>query len=172
MASRRPIGPLGLAVVLSMALVGGCVRPARPAAGPSASPGPVYRVTGVTDGDTFHVRIGGRDERVRMIGIDTPEVPWYGGRGDCFGPEAGRYSKRRLTGASVRLVFDAERRDRYGRLLAYAYLGSELFNLTLVERGYARVETVRPNTRFQAAFAAAQAAAQAAGIGRWSACPS
>jgi micrococcal nuclease len=141
--------------------------------GPAGSPegGSLYRVTAVTDGDTFHVRFGGRDERVRMIGIDTPEVSWYGGEGGCFGAQAGHYTKRRLGGRMVGLAFDADQRDRYGRLLAYVYLGSELFNLTLVVRGYARSDHVPPNVRFAAVFDQAQAKADAAGLGLWSACP-
>lgn len=125
----------------------------------------------MTDGDTFHVVFDGRDERVRLIGIDTPEVPWYGGTEGCFGVQAGEYAKGRLGGQRVRLAFDFGQRDRYGRLLAYVYLGDEFFNLTLVEQGYARVDTVPPNVRFAAQFEQAQTKAEAAGLGLWSACP-
>lgn len=128
-------------------------------------------MTRVTDGDTLHVRYEGRDERVRLIGVDTPEVAWYGGHGECFGPQAARYTQARLNGTSVRLEFDVALRDRYERLLAYVYLGNELFNLTLVRLGYATADPVRPDTRLAAVFSDAQADARTAGRGLWSACP-
>jgi micrococcal nuclease len=127
-------------------------------------------VTKVTDGDTLHVMYQGHDERVRLIGIDTPEVPWYGGQGECYGVEAGLFARHRLSGRSVRLVFDLNRRDRYSRLLAYVYLGPELFNLTLVRLGYARSDPVPPDTRLAGQFARAEEEARSAGRGLWSAC--
>ncbi|HEX2267506.1 MAG TPA: thermonuclease family protein, partial [Actinomycetota bacterium] len=99
-----------------------------------------------------------------------PEVPWYGGSGECFGVEAARYAKRRLQGRLVRLEFGADRRDRYGRILAYVYLDDELFNLTLMRLGYAAADPVSPNTRLASLFARAQVRAQAAGEGLWSRC--
>jgi micrococcal nuclease len=150
------------------------------AAGCSSSPGPgseatspvTVRVTKVTDGDTIHVGYQGHDERVRLIGVDTPEVPWYGGKEDCYGVPAGLYARQRLSGRSVRLAFDVERRDRYGRLLAYVYVGPELFNLTLLRLGYARADPVRPDTMMASTFEQAEREARAAGRGLWSACPS
>ena len=128
------------------------------------------RLIEVTDGDTIRVLYRGREERVRLIGVDTPEVPWYGGSGECFGVEAARYAKRRLEGRLVRLEFGADRRDRYGRLLAYLYVDDELFNLTLVRLGYAAADPVTPNTRLAPLFARAQASARATGEGLWSRC--
>jgi len=128
-------------------------------------------VTRVTDGDTIHVDYGGRDERVRLIGVNTPEVSWYGGRGECFGAEAGLYTRGRLNGRTVRLAFDQDLRDRYGRLLAYVYVGSELFNLTLVQLGYARADPVPPDLRLADTFDRAEGAARARNAGMWRACP-
>jgi len=128
-------------------------------------------VTKVTDGDTIHVTFQGQDERVRLIGIDTPEVPWYGGRGACFGVEAALFARGNLSGRSIRLAFDVDRRDRYGRVLAYVYLGDQLFNLTLVRLGYARADPVPPDIRLAPEFARAEAQARMAGRGLWSACP-
>jgi micrococcal nuclease len=138
----------------------------------SSSPGgePFAPVTKITDGDTIRVTFQGRDERVRLIGVDTPEVPWYGGQGGCFGVEAGLFARGRLSGQSVRLAFDVDRRDRYGRLLAYVYLDQELFNLTLVRLGYARADQVPPNTRLAREFARAEGEARSARRGLWSAC--
>jgi micrococcal nuclease len=128
-------------------------------------------VTSTVDGDTVHVRVQGHDDKVRFIGVDTPEVDWYGHRGECYGASAGRYTRQRLEGKTVRLDFDVRLRDVYGRLLAYVYVGDELFNRTLVERGLATDDAVPPDTRMASTFAAAENAAHAAGRGLWSACP-
>lgn len=109
---------------------------------------------------------------MRLIGVNTPEVDWYGGEAQCFGDEAGRYAQGRLNAATVRLAFDVDLRDRYGRLLAYVYLGDELFNLTLVQQGYARADPVPPDTKMAAQFASAEDQAKQADRGLWSACPS
>lgn len=153
-------------VLVAVAMVAlGCSSSSKrdpPAAGPRGIQVPITRVT---DGDTLRVAYEGRDERVRLIGIDTPEVPWYGGRGECFGVEAGLFTRRRLSGRSVRLAFDVEHRDRYRRLLAYVYVGRELFNLTLVREGHARADPHPPNIRMAKAFSRAEGEAQAAGRG-------
>jgi micrococcal nuclease len=107
---------------------------------------------------------------VRFIGVDTPEVDWYGGEGQCEGVPAALYTRRRLSGQTVRLDFDVRLRDVYGRLLAYVYIGPELFNLTLVRRGFATNDPVPPDTRMEPTFAGAEATARAAGLGRWSDC--
>lgn len=170
----RRAGALAVALWLASSACGGRGAPAAPtlarppAAASGGAPVPVLKVT---DGDTIHVRYQGTDQRVRLIGVDTPEVPWYGGRGACYGVEAGLYARGRLGGRSVRLAFDVQLRDRYGRLLAYVYLGGELFNLTLVRLGYARADPIPPDTRLAGAFDAAERAARAAGRGLWSACP-
>jgi len=141
---------------------------------PSVSAAPsvlLVPVTKVTDGDTIHVTYQGHDDRVRLIGVNTPEVDWYGGEAECFGAQAGHYAQRRLNGATVGLVFDVNLRDRYGRLLAYVYVGTELFNLTLVQQGYAVADPVPPDTQMAPLFAGAESKAKAAGRGLWSACP-
>src|SRR5215213_4702317 len=79
------------------------------------------RVLRVIDGDTIEVDLGGREEHVRYIGIDTPESAIPGEPVECFGKEAAAANEDLVDGETVRLVFDAERRDRYGRLLAYVY---------------------------------------------------
>jgi micrococcal nuclease len=163
--SRRPQG-LALA---ALCLVAACSRVAE--RGPPTVGGVVVPVTRVVDGDTIHVTYQGHDDKVRLIGVDTPEVSWYGGQEGCFGAEAGRYTRSRLTGESVRLAFDVQLRDRYGRLLAYVHLGDELFNLSLVRLGYATADPVPPDTRMAERFARAEDDARAAGRGLWSACP-
>lgn len=130
------------------------------------------RVVRVVDGDTIVVRLGGEEERVRYIGVDTPESVKPGAPVECFGKRAAAENRRLVEGRRVRLVADAEARDRYGRRLAYVYRASDgLFvNRALVERGYATPLTIAPNVRYAQRFTAWSRAARAGGRGLWSAC--
>jgi micrococcal nuclease len=170
---RLPRGSLAVALAFVIPGIAAC-RP-DDVGPPSTVPAPAgtvsARVTRVTDGDTFHAVENGSAETVRLIGVDTPEVDWYGGEGECFGPEAARYAQDRLSGRSVGLAFDRDLRDPYGRLLAYVTLGSELFNLTLVEEGYAVTLEVPPNTARAEQFDEAEASARERRVGLWAACP-
>jgi len=147
-----------------------------PAAPADTAPGGVQAnatVVGLTDGDTISVRIGGRHEKVRFIGIDTPETKKPNTPVQCFGPEASAYTASLVpVGTKVHLERDAEARDVYGRLLAYVYRASDgLFvNLDVIRHGYARQLSIAPNTAHEADFAAAVQAAQRSRIGLWSAC--
>jgi micrococcal nuclease len=130
-------------------------------------------VAHVVDGDTIELRIGGRDERVRMIGIDTPELHPDGGAPECFAAEATDFTAGELpTGSEVRLERDVVGRDDYGRVLAYVYRRADdvLINELVVARGYARPLTIAPNDAYRRRFAAAATAAEAADLGLWSAC--
>jgi micrococcal nuclease len=127
-------------------------------------------VTRVVDGDTIEVRIRGREEDVRLIGVDTPETVKPDTPVQCFGERASHFTKRRLTGKRVRLVFGVERRDVYGRLLAYVYLHGRFFNPILVRRGLARSLTIPPNDRFAPRFRRLELIAARAGRGLWGAC--
>jgi micrococcal nuclease len=130
-------------------------------------------VVRVVDGDTIVVRLGGVDERVRLIGIDTPESVDPRTPVECFGKEASDHTTRLLpAGTAVRLVRDVEARDRYDRLLAYVYRvdDGEFVNLALAEDGYADVATYPPNVAHVEEFIAAVARARAEGRGLWSAC--
>jgi micrococcal nuclease len=130
------------------------------------------RVLRVVDGDTILVAIGGRQERVRYIGVDTPETVKPHTRVQCFGKRASAANHRLVNGRAVRLVADAEARDRYGRLLAYVYrAGDGLFvNAALLRGGYATTLTIAPNVRFADRFAALARQARDAGRGLWSVC--
>jgi micrococcal nuclease len=130
----------------------------------------VALVTRVVDGDTIEVRLGGRVEDVRLIGVDTPETVKPDTPVQCFGERASHFTKRRLTGRRVRLVFGVERRDVYGRLLAYVYLHGRFFNPILVRRGLARSLTIPPNDRFAPRFRRLELAAARAAHGLWAAC--
>jgi micrococcal nuclease len=132
----------------------------------------VGRVARVVDGDTVQVTLDGRRERVRYIGVDTPESVKPGTPVQCYAHRAGAFNSRLVAGERVRLVTDAERRDRYGRLLAYVYRERDgLFvNAELVRRGYARTLTIPPNVAHAAQFRKLTSAARRAGRGLWSAC--
>jgi micrococcal nuclease len=142
-----------------------------PAAGPASA---TALVTRVVDGDTIEARIGDRVEDVRLIGVDTPETVKPGTPVQCFGPRASRFAHRLLEGERVLLVFGAERRDAYGRLLAYAYLGRapgrRFVNALLVRRGLARTLTIAPNDRFAPRLRRLELDAARAGRGLWGRC--
>lgn len=139
----------------------------RPDEGPASATAEVVRVI---DGDTIEARIGDKVEDVRLIGVDTPETVKPGTPVQCFGERASRFTKRRLTGRRVRLVFGVEPRDVYGRLLAYVYLGDRFYNPILVRRGLARTLTIPPNDRFAPRFRRLELAAGRTGRGLWRAC--
>lgn len=142
--------------------------------GPSASgdgQSAGVRVTRVVDGDTAMMLLGGDEVRVRFIGIDTPESVAPDQPVECYGKQAAAYTTSRLEGRTVRLEFDIERTDQYGRTLAYVWIGDELFNETLVAEGYALVTTYPPDVKYVDRFVAAQRAAREAGRGLWGACP-
>jgi micrococcal nuclease len=122
------------------------------------------------DGDTILVSIGDRQEYVRYIGVDTPETVKPGEPVQCFGPQAHAFNARLVEGRRVRLRFDAERRDRYDRLLAYVYASGRFVNAALVRRGLARTLTISPNTSHAPLFARLSAVAGRRGRGLWSAC--
>jgi micrococcal nuclease len=133
--------------------------------------GELATVARVVDGDTFIAKPStGRAFRVRLIGVDTPETVKPRTPVQCFGPEASAYATHVLTGRQVRLVYDVDRYDRYGRALAYVYVGDDFFNLDLVRRGYAVLMTIPPDVAHAGEFVAAQAAARAADRGLWHAC--
>jgi micrococcal nuclease len=127
-------------------------------------------ITRVVDGDTVEARLDGREEDVRYIGVDTPETVKPGTPVQCFGPQASRFNHALVEHRRVRLVFGAERRDVYGRLLAYVYLGDRFVNAELVRRGLARTLTIPPNDRYANRLKRLEMAAARAGRGLWGAC--
>ncbi|MGH9156535.1 MAG: thermonuclease family protein [Acidimicrobiales bacterium] len=112
-------------------------------------------------------------ERVRLLGVDTPETKDPRRPVGCFGEKASAFTSALLpVGTRVRLVGDVDQRDRYNRLLAYVYrLPDGLFvNAELVSKGYAQVLTIPPNVAHADQFVSLAAEARAAGRGLWSAC--
>ena len=180
--SHRAVAAVTAVMVTFMLLAVACGRLSADAADSPAVRAPaadgVAVITKVVDGDTVRVRFAGRgddEERVRLIGVDTPETHGAGGLRECFGKEAAARTTALLPpGTQVRLERDAELRDRYGRLLAYVYRASDdLFvNLTLAREGFAAPLTVPPNVTYEHDFVAAAAAARAADRGLWGRCGS
>lgn len=131
-----------------------------------------YRVTSAADGDTIKVDMNGKTESIRLIGIDTPESVKPNSPVQCYAREASDFTKKTLSNKTVRLEVDptGDNRDRYDRLLRYAYLeDGTLWNQALIEQGYGFAYLSFQFTK-QADFAAAQAKAQTSKIGLWASC--
>jgi micrococcal nuclease len=142
-------------------------------AGISGGAARTARVVRVVDGDTIVVRtVAGEEERVRYIGVDTPESVKPGTPVQCFAKRAAHENERLVGRRRVRLVEDAEARDRYGRLLAYVYRARDgLFvNAALVRGGFARPLTIAPNVAHAARFRRLAAQARRGERGLWSRC--
>jgi len=128
-------------------------------------PSDTYRVARVVDGDTIVLANG---ERIRYIGIDTPETKHPNKPVQYFGKEASEANRGLVEGKIVRLEYDVQRTDRYGRTLAYVYLQDGTFvNAWLVENGYAHVSTYPPNVRYQDRFRELEQKAREAKTGLW-----
>lgn len=139
-------------------------------------------VTSVADGDTLHVKMNGREEKVRLIGVNTPEIAHQGLgiKEESYGKEALAYTQKRLAGRQVYLELDVGERDKYGRLLAYVWLAkpandseaevrAKMYNAELLLNGYAQVMTVPPNVKYADLFVKLQREAREAGKGLWGA---
>lgn len=164
--SRGQLGSLALLLIAVLLIL-------RPWEQDDSDEGPVSAVAfvaRVVDGDTIEARIGGRVEDVRYIGVDTPETVKPDTPVQCFGPQASSFNHRLVEQRQVRLVFGVERRDVYGRLLAYVYLGRRFVNAMLVRRGLARTLTIPPNDRFAPLFKGLELDAARAGRGLWGKC--
>lgn len=127
-------------------------------------------VSKVVDGDTFWVlKPDGKEEKIRLIGVDTPEVRNTGRtRVEYFGKESSDFAKKVLTGQKVRLEYDVQRKDRYQRTLAYVYLeNGTFFNALLVKEGYASAATFPPNVKYENLFVQLQREARQKRKGLW-----
>jgi len=135
-------------------LLAGCKQPAQGLEG---------RVIHVSDGDTLVIELDGQKERVRLIGVDTPEKaqkPW--------GPRAKAFTESLVLGKTVRLELDVQERDQYSRLLAYVFVNDTFVNLELLRSGYAVLLTIPPNVKHGEEFRQAQVEAREKGVGIWS----
>jgi micrococcal nuclease len=127
-------------------------------------------VVAVVDGDTVAVDWQGRRHTVRLLGVDTPETVHPERSVECYGPEASAFTRRLLLGRPVTLAFDRVRRDRYGRMLAYATVDGRRFNDRLLAEGFARLMVIPPNTAHARTLLAAELEARRSGRGLWGAC--
>ena len=130
-----------------------------------------YKVSKITDGDTFYVMTKNSEKfKIRLIGIDAPESYNVGKkfRKEYFGKEAKVFATNLLKNKKVKLTFDVQKADRYGRILAYAYLENGVFlNQYLVENGFAVVATFPPNVKFVEVFTKAEKSARNKKLGLW-----
>ncbi|NLG69768.1 MAG: nuclease-like protein [Firmicutes bacterium] len=153
-------------VGLAVLLVAVVAAPLPSHAGSASLPATVVRVV---DGDTLVVWADGREETVRLIGVDTPETvhPTIGAQPG--GPEASAFTRRLLPpGTRVTLELDVQQRDRYGRMLAYVYLpDGRMLNAELLRTGLAQLMTIPPKVGYVDLFVRLQREAREAGRGLW-----
>jgi micrococcal nuclease len=174
-----------LVVAVLLAISGAACRDRRQAQAPAASATPpvagtagtsvsrgreAARVVRVIDGDTILVSLDGREERVRYIGVDTPETVAPDRPVECFGAEASEANRKLVAGKVVELERDVSERDQFGRLLRYVYVDGVFVNEELLRRGYATAVTFPPDVRESARFRDLERRARQAGQGLWGAC--
>jgi len=125
------------------------------------------KVARVIDGDTIELTSG---DRVRYLGMDTPETVDPRKAVQCFGHQASEENRTLVEGKEVNLVADVEDRDMYNRFLRYVYQGKTFVNLELVRQGYAYAYPYPPDVAHEADFQTAQVQARAANRGLWGGC--
>ena len=121
----------------------------------------------VVDGDTVEIEGG---QKVRYIGINTPETVHPSEPVECFGREASTQNKELVEGKTVRLEKDISETDKYGRLLRYVWVGEIFVNDFLVRQGYATSSTYPPDVKYQDQFREAEREARENNRGLWNAC--
>lgn len=132
--------------------------------GPASQKGYYAAVDRVIDGDTIKLING---ERVRYIGIDTPELHHPKKPVEYLAKEAKDFNEKLVGAKVVRLEFDVEKRDKYGRLLAYVYVDDTFVNAKLIEEGYAQILTIPPNVKYADEFLRLQRKARDKNRGLW-----
>ena len=172
-ACLRPIASiLALGIVLSACDAIGVTQPSttisrRGVVEPNAT------VEFVVDGDTVDFLFDGVEERVRLIGIDTPETKKRDAPIECFGPEATAFVQQLLpVGTPVRVERDIVNRDDYGRILGYVYRAEDgiFVNYEIMRQGFAQPLSIPPNDLYAELFADAARAAETDDAGLWAAC--
>ncbi|MBD2862608.1 thermonuclease family protein [Paenibacillus oceani] len=120
----------------------------------------------VVDGDTLETKEG---DKVRLIGMNTPETVKPNSPVEAYGKEASAFSKKQLTGKTVYLFADAGDTDKYGRKLRYLFIQGEsvMYNETLLREGYANTMTIVPNVTFAKTFVEAEREARNTNKGLW-----
>lgn len=161
-----------LLLFLIASLVANKVSPQSKPAATANVPAGYYRVTEFVDGDTIAVDMDGRTEKVRFIGVDTPETHKPNSPVQCFGEAAAAFTKATIGSSGVRLEADPtnSNRDVYDRLLRYVYVpDGRLINLEIIKQGYGFAYVSFPFTKLDE-FRAAQVEAREASRGLWSSC--
>ncbi len=154
-STRRSLGAIALLYALAAVA---CAE-----AGPSFT----ATVVGVVDGDTIKVIVNGRVQKIRYIGMNAPETH-HPARGEQpGGREATEVNRRLVQNKAVRVELDVQERDRYGRLLAYVFVGDVMVNAELVRLGHAQVMTIPPNVAHQRQFVQLEREARQARRGLW-----
>ncbi|MGK2878958.1 MAG: thermonuclease family protein [Solirubrobacterales bacterium] len=160
-----------LVVLANFLIDGDSPAPSGQSSAPPPAGARTATVLRVVDGDTILVRgAGGRTERVRYIGVDTPESVKPDSPVECFGKDASAFNKSLVNGRTVRLVPDRETEDRFGRSLAFVYIGETFVNAELLRRGFARTLEIEPNTSKAEQFADLERVAIRTRKGLWRAC--
>ncbi len=161
---RRPTPPLIAIAILVALLLGRWLR--QPAAPPPVTKSGQFIVKRVVDGDTLLLQNG---NRVRLLGVDTPETKHPDKPVQPWGPEASEFTRQRVEGKQVRLEFDKERRDRHGRILAYVYFKDRFLNEELILVGLSPAVTRFPYSEaMKRKFRKAETAAREKKLGIWS----
>ena len=171
--SRKLMVRLVLVVIVAavMALKAGWLGPKPTITSSSLAPG-FYGINHFIDGDTIAVNMNGHTEKVRLIGVDTPETHKPNTPVECYGPQAAAFTKSVIGSGSVRLVSDplSTDRDRYGRLLRYVYLPNNTdLNEELIQQGYGFYYPYFPFSN-SSRFANDEKAAMSARKGLWGSC--
>jgi len=169
---RLPRRPWQAVLLVVLVLLLAALRQWWPELFESSSPRPLeagfHRVARVVDGDTF--LLADAAERVRLIGADTPETVKPNHTVEPWGPEATQSTKDFLAGGEVRLEFDGPARDKYGRILAYVWVGDRMLNEELLRAGLATAKLGYPySSAMKERFRRAEGEARAARRGIWSA---
>ena len=174
-ASRNRLIFMILALIVLLALVLFkklyLERPGKIIIGDIELDGP-YKVQKVVDGDTFYIKKDGKDIKVRLIGVDTPEsvAPSASGKENTKeGERAAEYLKELIDQKNVYLEYDLDNYDQYGRLLAYVYKSDQktMVQRVLLSEGYAKVVTYQPNVKYAEEFVELQREARSSGKGFW-----
>ena len=162
---KRPISIAFLTLVAIVAIVALFERSGQV----ESREGP-YQVVRVVDGDTIIIWRKGKQERVRLLRVNTPESVHPDKKQNTpMGVEASNFTKERLSGKEVMLEFEGEKRDRYDRLLAYVFVGDENFCVTLVKEGFSPYYTAYGfSEKYDTEFRQAEREARDARRGIWS----
>ncbi len=154
-----------IVILATLLLLGNFIKTNQPAKSPASQE--TFVITRVIDGDTIELENG---QRVRYIGIDTPETVDPRRSVQCFGKEASEFNKKLVEGKLVRLEKDVSETDKFGRLLRYVYVNDLFINDYLVRQGYAHVSTFPPDVKYQQQFLEAEREARENNRGLWSGC--